>query len=167
MTNLSPQAPKNDANDSAKSAVGDEPNRASIEALAQKLEALDKRRVNHDLSAPSNSRVGMKDASKGLKMATEFVCAVIVGALVGYGIDSIFGTLPWFTLLFFCFGTAAGFKNAYASAIGAEDDPLAGYKVFGLNRSKDKTGSRRETRVGDAESKQTVVDQTSTDGQGQ
>jgi ATP synthase protein I len=47
----------------------------------------------------------------GMRMAAELVGAVIVGGLMGYGLDRWLGTTPWLFLLFFVLGFAAGVLN--------------------------------------------------------
>lgn len=47
----------------------------------------------------------------GLRMSTELVAAIIVGGLIGYGLDQWFETTPWLFLVFFMLGCAAGMIN--------------------------------------------------------
>lgn len=47
----------------------------------------------------------------GMRMASELVGSVIVGAAIGYGLDLLLGTKPWLLLLFFVLGFAAGVLN--------------------------------------------------------
>jgi ATP synthase protein I len=47
----------------------------------------------------------------GMRMAAELVGAVIVGALIGVGLDWLIGTKPWLFLVFFLIGFAAGVLN--------------------------------------------------------
>ncbi len=47
----------------------------------------------------------------GLRMASELVGAVLVGGLIGYALDRWLGTWPWFFLVFFFLGFAAGVVN--------------------------------------------------------
>ncbi len=47
----------------------------------------------------------------GMRMASEMVGAVLVGAAIGYGLDLFLGTKPWLFLLFFVLGFAAGVLN--------------------------------------------------------
>ena len=49
--------------------------------------------------------------AQGLKMGSELVGAVLVGAAIGYGLDMLLGTKPWLSLLFFLLGFAAGVLN--------------------------------------------------------
>jgi ATP synthase protein I len=44
-------------------------------------------------------------------MAAELVAAVIVGGIIGWALDWVFGSTPWFFLLFFVLGFAAGALN--------------------------------------------------------
>ena len=41
------------------------------------------------------------------------VAATAIGLLIGYGLDRLFGTEPWLTMLFALFGIAAGFVNLF------------------------------------------------------
>ncbi|MDX2204859.1 MAG: AtpZ/AtpI family protein [Hyphomicrobiaceae bacterium] len=47
----------------------------------------------------------------GMRMATELVAAIIVGGLIGWGLDWLLGTKPWLFLAFFLLGFAAGVLN--------------------------------------------------------
>lgn len=49
--------------------------------------------------------------SRGLRIATEFVAAILVGTGIGYGIDQVAGTGPWGMLAMFGVGFAAGILN--------------------------------------------------------
>jgi ATP synthase protein I len=51
------------------------------------------------------------DFSKGYKLASEFVAGVLVGGLVGYGLDHLFGTLPILLIVFLLLGFGAGLLN--------------------------------------------------------
>jgi ATP synthase protein I len=64
-----------------------------------------------DLDAEMRGR-GM---AYGMRMAAELVAAVIVGGLVGYGLDRLLGSKPWLFLLFFVLGFAAGVLNVVRS----------------------------------------------------
>lgn len=49
----------------------------------------------------------------GLQVGIELVAGVIGGALMGYGLDSWFGTWPVLFLVMFFLGSAAGMLNAW------------------------------------------------------
>jgi ATP synthase protein I len=41
------------------------------------------------------------------------VAATAIGLLIGYGLDWLFGTRPWLTMVFAVFGIVAGFLNLF------------------------------------------------------
>ena len=45
------------------------------------------------------------------KLGTELVAAVGVGTIIGFILDSWFGTKPWLIIIFFFLGAAAGILN--------------------------------------------------------
>ena len=53
---------------------------------------------------------------KALKISTELVAAVVVGATIGFILDNWFDTRPWLTIIFFFIGVAAGILNVIKSA---------------------------------------------------
>lgn len=55
-------------------------------------------------------------AHAGWRMVTELVAGLLIGFCIGYGLDSLFGTLPIFLVLFILLGFAAGVKTMLRSA---------------------------------------------------
>ena len=54
-----------------------------------------------------------------------FVLAVLMGFLIGFGLDRWLGCSPLFTIVFFFLGLAAGVVNVVrtASAVSGDDEP--------------------------------------------
>lgn len=52
-------------------------------------------------------------AHMGMHVGVELVAGVIGGALLGYGVDYVFGTAPFGLLILLLLGSAAGMLNAY------------------------------------------------------
>ena len=50
------------------------------------------------------------------KLGTELVSAVVVGTIIGFILDSWFGTKPWLIIIFFFLGSAAGILNVIRTA---------------------------------------------------
>ena len=50
------------------------------------------------------------------KLSTELVSAVAVGTIIGFILDTTFGTKPWLILIFFFVGVFAGIINVFRSA---------------------------------------------------
>jgi ATP synthase protein I len=61
--------------------------------------------------AEAAARVRGRGMAYGMRMATELVAAIIVGGAIGYGLDWLFRTTPWFFLGFFLLGFVAGVLN--------------------------------------------------------
>ena len=55
------------------------------------------------------------------KMSTEMVAAVLVGTIIGFILDTWFGTKPWLILIFFFVGVIAGILNVVRSAKSIQD----------------------------------------------
>ena len=59
---------------------------------------------------------------KALKISTELVAAVAVGAAFGFILDNWFDTKPWLIIIFFFIGVAAGIINVIRSAKKMQKD---------------------------------------------
>ena len=57
-----------------------------------------------------------KFMGNAFKLSTEFVAAVVVGTIIGFILDSWFGTKPWLIIVFFFLGSAAGMLNVIKAA---------------------------------------------------
>ena len=54
--------------------------------------------------------------SIGLKISLDFISSIIVGALIGYGLDKIFSTKPVFFIIFLILGIITGFYSLFKTA---------------------------------------------------
>lgn len=81
-----------------------------ISELGSKLDKVSSQRAS-ETSGRSDVRSGGRGMAYGFRMASELVGAVLVGSVIGYGLDWALGTKPWFFLLFFVLGFAAGVLN--------------------------------------------------------
>ncbi|NNC38653.1 MAG: hypothetical protein HKO02_14440 [Hyphomonadaceae bacterium] len=61
----------------------------------------------------------------GIRYASDFSAAVIVGGLIGFGFDKLVNTMPWGMLVGIIFGFMAGTRNIVRTAkeMSAETDP--------------------------------------------
>ena len=70
----------------------------------------------NEASKPAAGYKSAQDYSKGYRLAGEFVAGVLVGGLLGYGLDYLVGTLPLFLIVFLLFGFGAGILNMSRAA---------------------------------------------------
>lgn len=57
----------------------------------------------------------------GFRLSSELIAGVIVGALIGWGIDHLLSTSPWGLIVFVLLGFTAGVVNVIRSAGAASD----------------------------------------------
>lgn len=76
---------------------------------------LDERRAR-EVPESTAPRPGMQAMAQGMKIASEFVAGIAVGALLGYGIDHFFGTRPFGLVIFLFLGFGAGVLNVVRGA---------------------------------------------------
>ncbi|HKO69559.1 MAG TPA: AtpZ/AtpI family protein [Bradyrhizobium sp.] len=59
--------------------------------------------------------------ARGLRLSSELIAGVVVGAVIGWGLDRLLSTSPWGLIVFFLLGFAAGVVNVMRSAGVAPD----------------------------------------------
>ena len=64
---------------------------------------------------PNNTRNG-SFVGIAFKLGTELVSAVLVGTIIGFILDSWFGTKPWLIIIFCFLGSIAGIMNVIKAA---------------------------------------------------
>jgi len=72
-----------------------------------------------DAPGPGGSMKGM---AQGFKIASEFIAGIAVGGAIGWGVDSLFGTLPFGLVIFLLLGFAAGVLNVVRSTRPKTDE---------------------------------------------
>jgi ATP synthase protein I len=88
-------------------------------SLTSDLAARIRRARGQQPEQPADDQVREREMSgwgRGFRLASEFVAAIIVGALLGWGVDSLFGTLPWGIIILLLLGFAAGVLNVVRAA---------------------------------------------------
>lgn len=91
--------------------------RAAVAAFDAKLQALEKERrqrspdVDDAAAARRSTAIGT-----AFRISTELVAGLIAGGGLGWVIDYLAGTKPWFFLIFFFLGVVAGIMNVFRTA---------------------------------------------------
>jgi ATP synthase protein I len=62
--------------------------------------------------------------ARGIRLSTEFVAGIVVGAGLGWLIDRLAGTSPWGMIVFLLLGFAAGVLNLIRAAGVVRDNTL-------------------------------------------
>ena len=108
--------------------MAEDPKRASLENLEARLSAA---RKQHDEAVGGRSGKGRKKNDQNglgfaMRIGTDLVAALVVGVGIGVLLDYWLDTKPWFLIVFFLLGAAAGFLNIFRLVSGY--GLAAGYK---------------------------------------
>lgn len=93
--------------------------KTSLEDRLKRLDAeLAERRKDDGAEAAAEARASesRKGYAVAMKLSSEFVAAIIVGALLGYLLDHFAGTAPWGMIILLLLGFCAGVLNVMRAA---------------------------------------------------
>lgn len=94
--------------------------------------ALASRRPDTKSGDESAKTRGMAGFGNALRLSSEFIAGILVGAALGWAIDYMAGTSPWGLIVFLLLGFGAGVLNVLRSAgVVAERQPVAGKNAGG------------------------------------
>jgi ATP synthase protein I len=79
--------------------------------LASRIASAKRERDIEARRASASGSAEMTGMGRGVRIGTEFIAAILVGAVIGYLIDLGLGTRPWGLLIMFLVGFAAGILN--------------------------------------------------------
>jgi ATP synthase protein I len=102
--------------------------RAAFEKRAANIgDKLNVAKGRHPAQPQAGSGAGSDKAaatSRALRVSTELIGGIVVGGAIGYGLDRWLGNeKPWFFILFFMLGTAAGILNVVRTAAKEKTPP--------------------------------------------
>lgn len=78
---------------------------SSLDAFSNRLDAM---RGEHEPEEPKGSGAAW---GKAMRVSSELLAGLFVGALLGLGLDRLLESQPWFLLLGIGLGFAAGLRN--------------------------------------------------------
>ncbi len=82
----------------------------------ERLEKLGDRLKKAQVSVDERNRPRQRQSNAlgfAFRITTELVAAVAVGVAIGWGLDNWLDSKPWFLIVFFFLGVAAGVMNVY------------------------------------------------------
>ncbi len=100
----------------------DDPLQSRLDKLGKALDAerdTSQKAVADELAAKSTGQA----LNLGIRVMSEFVAAICVGALLGWQLDVWLGTAPVCLIVLLGLGTAAGFYNVYKLAAASAGKP--------------------------------------------
>jgi len=130
--------------------TGNRDNRATarpdhrLSALARELRATRK-----DHTHPQNPQGRRAQLGLAFRLATELVAGFVVGAVIGWYLDKWLGTAPWFLLIFFGLGAAAGVMNVHRTARIMQEAADGQDTADGQNTAEEQAGPHQRDRAGD------------------
>lgn len=92
---------------------------ARLSNLSNRLSKIEDDRKSKTAKADAESSDTASRASAmavGLRLSSEMVAAVFVGAVLGWGLDRVFSISPWGMIIFVLLGFVAGVMNVMRSA---------------------------------------------------
>ncbi|MFD0916005.1 AtpZ/AtpI family protein [Pseudahrensia aquimaris] len=98
---------------------------ARLKRLEERIGRSKSERAQTENEAPQADKAQMAQA---FRLSSEFIAAIVVGALIGYGIDAFFGVSPFGLLIFLLLGFAAGIVNVLRAVGKVAESPLRGHK---------------------------------------
>ena len=107
-------------------AEGSRPSDTELSARLERLNSsLGQVRAKAEVPAPKGQDTSSKSGvALAFRLGAEFVSGVLVGSLIGYGIDHFFSITPWGLIVFTLVGFAAGVMNMLrASGEGRKKGP--------------------------------------------
>ncbi|MEM1399050.1 MAG: AtpZ/AtpI family protein [Pseudomonadota bacterium] len=91
---------------------------AEADRLKRLKTRLDRARAEgkHGPTKTASRSVRTAGMAVGLRVVVDLAAGVVVGTGIGIVLDRWLGTTPWFLLVFFLIGSAAGLLNVYRTA---------------------------------------------------
>jgi ATP synthase protein I len=77
---------------------------------------------------PPEKQQQYKQLLEASSLGLMFPIAIGLGFGAGYGLDKLFGSWPWLTMIFTVFGVIAAFINLFRIGLAQNDDPTPGGK---------------------------------------
>lgn len=94
-----------------------EPGSGELDQRLNRLEAeLAKKGVFKQPASEDERSATASSVAQAMKISSEFIAGVLVGALIGWFIDRVAGTSPWGLIVFLLLGFGAGVLNVLRSA---------------------------------------------------
>lgn len=92
-----------------------DPNKARLDSLSKRLREIE-RSQESEKKQLREQRGSSKGVATGMRIVTELLAAIIGTMVIGWFLDRMLGTSPWFLLGLLLLGVAAAFRNVWKIA---------------------------------------------------
>jgi len=122
------------------------PKNSDEDQLAHRLDALGRELGDRQSSARHGKDKPVTGYGHALRLSSDFIAGIVVGAALGWGFDKLFETSPWGLIVFLFLGFGAGIMNVLRTAgvvsepMVRETEPENGPKPDGPDDHKDGRG---------------------------
>lgn len=125
----------------------DAPRRSSSDLgdVRERLDALDKKLDGHrpEDEEEAAKKSGRSDYAMAVRVSSDFIAAIFVGAALGWGLDKVAGTAPFGLVILLLLGFAAGVLNVMRTLGLVSQAPSSGPSALARRRDtgeKDREG---------------------------
>ncbi len=105
--------------------------------LSRRLRDLDRqlgeRRTKGKTPTSAEGKSEQTGYALAIRLGSDFVAGVVLGAAIGWGVDRLFGIAPWGLIVFLLLGFAAGLLTVMRSAGLVKPGPAGPDDRFGGN----------------------------------
>lgn len=109
-------AGKDRPDDAENTSRGSKPREVADNELARRRERLDAALAVRRSEQGADGGADRSGMGMAMKLSSEFIAAILVGAAIGWLIDKVAGTGPWGLIVFLLLGFCAGVVNVLRSA---------------------------------------------------
>ena len=116
----------------AENQSGAENGEQDTDSIRRRLDTLDGKltEATKGLRAPPVGAEGRGRAmGQAVKLSVELVAGVVVGGIIGWALDQLFGTKPVLMLVFLVLGAASGIMNVIRTAKTMQGEPMPGHHL--------------------------------------
>ncbi|MEO8242629.1 MAG: AtpZ/AtpI family protein [bacterium] len=92
--------------------MGDDPDLARLRSLEERLA----KATEKPAEPQPKTGTSFSQGELAWRMVIELVTGMLLGLAIGYGLDTLFGTMPIFLVIFALFGFAAGIRTMMGTA---------------------------------------------------
>lgn len=92
-----------------------DPNKARLDSLSKRLGEI-KKSQDVETEKLRVERGSSKGVAAGMRIVTELLAALLGSMIIGWFLDRVLGTSPWFLMAMLILGVAAAFRNIWKIA---------------------------------------------------